>query len=125
MTVSEALTYNTMMLVRAMYIAVGTIIDRIVELRFYYQVGTAVARTYHDEASIATMSNLITQFNTQIKPALDDAKIVFDHNRDVINQARSNEMVQLAVDRDARLKWYWEGRDLYDVIFRQVKIIIE
>lgn len=125
MTVSEALTYNTMMLVRAMYIAVGTIIDRIVELRFYYQVGLAVAQTYHDQPSIDAMTKLITEFNQLIKPALDDAKIVFDHNQTVINQAKSNEMVQLAVSRDARLRWYWEGRELYDVIFRQVKIVIE
>jgi hypothetical protein len=117
MSFQEVLNYDTMMLVRSMYISIGSMIDKNSELLFYKEIGVAVARTYEDEQAIKIMENMVAEFNKKIKPSLDEAKRVFNSNHDVINRSKNNEIVQKSIKKDERLRWYWEGRELFDLVF--------
>ena len=120
MTVDQVLQYNTMMIVRSMYISVAAIIDKTVELRFYNQIGTAVARSYEDDNAVRIMEGIIAQFNKDVRPSLQDAKRVLVNNHEYLNRIESDVVVSAAVKRDERLQWYWKGRNLFDVVFGRV-----
>lgn len=122
MTVDQVLNYNTMMIVRSMYVSVGAIIDKTMELNFLYEIGTAVALSYQDNNAIRIMNEIMAQFNRDVKPALEDAKRILGHNNEYLNRVHSDQIVQEAIRRDDRLRWYWEGRNLFDVVFGRVNI---
>lgn len=120
MTLDQLLQYNTMMIVRSMYVSVGAIIDKTVDLRFYQEIGVAVARSYEDENAVRIMNDIMAQFNRDVRPGLEDAKRVLGTNHDYLNRIQSDAVVQAALQRDERLRWYWEGRNLFDVVFGRV-----
>lgn len=122
MNLDNILQYNTMMIVRSMYISVGSLVDKTVELRFYYDVGTAVSRSYEDNISIGVMDKIIDNFNKNIKPGLDDAKSVLNSNDLYLNQIQTDQIVITAISQDQRLRWYWDGRQIYDKIFGNILI---
>jgi len=103
-----------------MYISVAAIIDKTVELRFYNQIGTAVARSYEDDNAVRIMEGIIAQFNKDVRPSLQDAKRVLVNNHEYLNRIESDVVVSAAVKRDERLQWYWKGRNLFDVVFGRV-----
>lgn len=109
-----------MMIVRSMYVSVAAIIDKTVELRFYNQIGVAVARSYEDDNAANIMNNIIKEFNIDVRPSLEDAKRVLSINHQYLNRIQSDTIVAAAVKRDNRLRWYWDGRNLFDIVFARV-----
>lgn len=120
MTVDQVLQYNTMMIVRSMYVSVGGIVDKTIELRFYNEIGVAVARSYEDENAVRIMNDIMAQFNRDVRPSLEDAKRVLGRNHEYLNRIQSEVVVTAALQRDERLRWYWDGRNLFDVVFGRV-----
>ncbi|CAH6420345.1 Protein kinase [uncultured virus] len=117
MTVGQLLQYNTMMIVRSTYVSVGTIVDKTVTLRFYNEIGHAVALSYQDDNAIRIMDDIMARFNRDIRPSLEDAKRILGSNHDYLNRIESDVIVQTSLQRDPRLRWYWDGRDLFDIAF--------
>jgi len=117
MTIEQVLQYNTMMIVRSMYISVGAIIDKTVTLKFYYEIGLAVARSYQDDGAVRAMDDILNQFNRNIRPGLEDAKKVLGSNDVYLNRIQADVVTRTRVQNDERLRWYWEGRKLFDVVF--------
>jgi hypothetical protein len=122
MTVDQVLQYNTMMIVRSMYISIGAIIDKTVDLRFYRDIGVAVAKSYGDANTAKTIEDIVINFDKDIRPSLEDAKRVFGNNHAYLNRIETDEIVQISLKRDERLRWYWDGRKLFDVVFGRVTV---
>lgn len=120
MTIDQVLQYNTMMIVRSMYVSVAAIVDKTIQLRFYSEIGLAVARSYEDTTAIRIIDNIMSQFNQDVRPSLEDAKRVLGRNHTYLNRIQSDIVVTTALQRDERLRWYWDGRNLFDVVFGRV-----
>jgi len=115
-TIDLVLNYNTMMIIRSMYVSMGSIIDKTVDLRFFAEIGKTVAVYYSDQEAVQMIDNIMDEFDRQVRPAIADAKVVFGNNRNYLNIIKSDTIVADAVDRDDRLRWYWEGRNLFDIV---------
>lgn len=124
MNIDQILNYTTMMIVRSMYISVGSIIDTTMRLKFYYEIGIAVAQSYQDDNAIYAMNDIMDQFNRDIKPGLEDAKKVLGRNNDYLNQIQGNLITIESIRRDKRLRWYWSGRLLFDIVFGRTDVTI-
>jgi len=122
MTINQVLNYNTMMIVRSMYITVAAIIDKTIDLRFYHDIGVAVARSYQDDNAIKIINNIMTQFEHDIRPGIEDAKRVLGRNHDYLNRIQNEVVTQESLRRDSRLQWYWNGRSLFDIVFGRINI---
>lgn len=125
MTVDQVLQYNTMRIVRSMYISVASIVDKTVELRFYNEIGLAVARSYEDENAVRIINDIMSQFTRDVRPSLEDAKKVLGCNHEYLNRIQSDVVTTAAIQRDERLRWYWDGRNLFDVVFGRVSSVSE
>ena len=122
MTIDQILNYNTMMIVRSMYVSVGAIVDKTVELRFLHEIGIAVAQSYQDDNAVRIMDDIMSNFNIEIRPGLEDAKRVLGTNHDHLNRIQNDNITQQSINRDERLKWYWTGRNLFDIVFGRIII---
>ena len=120
MALDQVLQYNTMMIVRSMYVSVAAIVDKTIQLRFFNEIGTAVARSYEDENAVRVMDNIMDRFNRDVRPGLEDSKMVLGLNHNYLNRIQSDDIVVSALKRDQRLRWYWDGRNLFDVVFGRV-----
>jgi hypothetical protein len=113
---AQVLNYNTMMLVRTMYFTVAAMVDRVAELEYYYNAGTAIAAVYNDTKSINTIQGLISRYEQTIKPAMDEARAMLRRDAAVITRLQSDPLTVPAVQQDPRLQWYWDGLKLFDKI---------
>lgn len=118
MTIGQVLTYEVMNTVRTMYVAVGAIIDKTVELQFYYDIGKAVAISF--KSNYDTMNAIINKFDKEVRPSLNEIKRIFASNDNYLNKIESDAIVKASLQRDERLKWYWNGRKLFDIAFGRV-----
>lgn len=109
----ELLNYNTMMVVRSTYVTMGAIVDRLVDLQYYYDIGKAVAEAYQDQASIKALDNIMNGVDRNLRPGIEEAKQVLARNHQHLNQVTPDETV---LANDPRLRWYWEGRRLFDIV---------
>lgn len=123
MTLDQLLQYNTMMIVRSMYVSVSRIIDRSLELRFFNEIGLAVSRSYNDQKSISIINTIMEQFRRDIRPSLEDSKEILTNNHNYLNSVQSYPLVATSIQKDPRLKWYWDGRNIFDVVFGRVASI--
>lgn len=123
MTVDEVLQYKTMVQIRSMYMGIGAIIDKTVQLRDYRDTGVAVAKSFNNPNDAKQMEDLVINFDRDIGPSLADAKHVFGNNHAYLNRIQTDAIVQSSLQRDPRLKWYWEDRQLFDVVFGRVIIV--
>lgn len=116
MTHDQILNYNTMALVRSMYITVAAMIDRLTELTFYYNVGIVVAQLYQDTESIAILNNTMAELNHSINLALKEAKVIILDNNTTLDNMIIDTTVTQARKRDPKLNWYWDGRRLFNIV---------
>ena len=116
-TIDQLLQYNTMMIVRSTYVSIGSIIDKTITLKFYNEIGHAVALSYGDDKAILVMDNIMTIFDKDVRPSVEDAKRTLGINHDYLNKIESDIIIQTSIQRDPRLRWYWDGRDLFDIVF--------
>jgi hypothetical protein len=122
MSKDELLTYKTMTIIRSSYISVGAITDVTVELRFYHQIGVAVALSFDDAEAVKVMDEIVSVYNQKILPHLIDARKVIVRNHQYLNSIESTPLIIESVQKDPRLGWYWAGRKLFDNIFSSVPI---
>lgn len=125
MTVHEVLTYDTMMLVRSMYIIIAEIIDKSADLQFYYDIGIATVESYNDDAAKNNINYIMDQFNSNLKPSLDEIKRILGSNNNYLNKIESDLIVTTSLQRDSRLNWYWNERKLFDIAFGRVVIDVK
>lgn len=116
----ELLNYNTMKIVRSMYITVGRIVDTTITLRFMNEIGNLVAISYADRTGQEQMANIMKRFETFVRPGLEDAKRVLGMNHEYLNSIKSDSLVKTTINTDPRLLWYWDGRNMFDVVFGRV-----
>jgi hypothetical protein len=118
----ELLSYNTMIIIRSSYISIGAITDVTVELRFYHQIGVAVAQSFEDDQAVKVMDELISIYNQDILPHLIDARKVIVNNHRYLNSIETTPLITESIQKDPRLTWYWNGRKLFDDIFGPVPV---
>ena len=124
MTLDQVLNYNTMTIVRSMYISIAAIIDMTVNLRFYYEIGISVAESYDDGNTINILNNIMTQFDTKVRPSLEEAKRILANNDEYLNQIQNDIAVRGFITNDDRLNWYWNGRKLFDIAFGRINVTL-
>ncbi len=120
LTLEELLTFDTMKIIRSMYITVGSIVDTTVTLRFMNEIGLLVAISFADRTAQDQMNAIMTKFETYVRPGLEDAKRVLGMNHQYLNDIKSVELVQTTINNDPRLLWYWDGRNRFDIVFGRV-----
>ena len=120
LTFEQLLNPQTLTLVQSMYITIGSLVDKTVELQFYYEIGEAIARSYNDEGAINIMNNIKTNFENNIRPVIREVQVVLDNNYEYLASIENIDIVKQSVINDARLQWYWNGRKLFDVNFGRV-----
>ena len=106
LTIDQLLQYNTMVLVRSMYVTVGAIIDKTATLLFYNDIGQAVARSYGDDNALASIKDNMIVFNRDVRTGLEDAERILERNHSYLDRVGNEAVVATAVARDARLRWY-------------------
>lgn len=119
-TVGQLFNYNTMTLIRSMYNKIGALVDKSVTLKYNYDIGLTVAETYDDKNGIATLNSLIGDFNKNIKPVLERSREILESNHKILDNLNNEVYIQQALAIDKRLKWYWEGRRLFDYVFNPI-----
>lgn len=122
MSKEELLKYETMTIVRSSYISVGAITDVTVELRFYHQIGVAVALSFDDAEAVRVMDEIVSTYNQDILPHLIEARKVIVSNHQYLNSIEQIPLIIESVQKDPRLIWYWDGRKLFDSIFKTVPV---
>ena len=125
LSIDQVLTYNTMMLMRSTYISIASIIDKSVDLRFYYDIGVVVAKSHQDTASLVEMNKIAEEFNKDIRPTLEDAKRIIGNNDIYLNRIKVGTVTEAANKCDPRLSWYWEGRTLFDIAFGRIDVTLQ
>ena len=125
MTVNEVLNYKIMTIVRSMYVSVGEIIDKTVELRYYHKIGLAMAHTYQDDLAITIINEIMKQFDMEVRPSLEDSKRVLGINDEYLNRIETDAITEEALRRDERLAWYFAGRRLFDIVFGRIDASVD
>lgn len=118
--IEQLLDYNTMSIVRSMYVSIASIIDNIMTFRFYNDIGHKVAEGYQDDNALKIMNNIMDKFESKIRPGIENSKIILANNHRYLNSIQNDNLVRQSIDRDSRLRWYWGGRYLYEEIFYPV-----
>lgn len=122
MSKDELLTYNTMTIIRSSYVSIGAITDVTVELRFYHQIGVAVALSFDDVQSVKIMDDIVSIYNRDILNHLVEARKVIVHNHQYLNSIEQVPLIIESIQKDPRLSWYWDGRKLFDSIYKAVPV---
>lgn len=122
MSVDELMQLSTLSLTRSMYISTAYIIDKTVELKYLEEIGLSVAGSYRDKASVDAIKNIMKIFETEVKPGLDDAKIVFTKNHNFLNGLQSDPKILKILSENKEFNWYWNGRNVFDIVFGRVSL---
>lgn len=120
MPINDILNYNTLRIIQSSYMTTGTLIDKILELRFYYAVGIAVANSYEDNISVNNMNTIMDRFKQEIEPSLVESRQVFVSNHRHLNNIQNDTVIHESLTRDPRLRWYWDDRNLFDMVFGKI-----
>jgi hypothetical protein len=122
MSKNELLTYKTMTIIQSSYISVGSITDVTVELRFYHQIGVAVANSFEDTEAVRIMDDIVSTYNQDILPQLVEARKIIVHNHQYLNSIEQVPLIIESIQKDPRLTWYWDGRKLFDSIYKVIPV---
>lgn len=117
MPAPSLLSANTLALVRKSYVTGAEIIDRTIELRFYYAIGTTVANYYEDTKSLDEMNQIMSWFMANVRPGLNEGQKVLIENDKYLNSIENLPEVRAAVAANNQLAWYWSGRKNFDLVF--------
>ena len=118
MDLTDLIEYETMIKVRTMYVNVASMVDKVADLHLNHDIGVAVARVYDDEAGIKILDNIMDQAKANILSDVDNAKLTLLHNSQYLNEIKEvNPKIERVVKKiDARLVWYWNGRNFFDMV---------
>jgi hypothetical protein len=114
---SQVLTPTTVAMVRSMYITVGSLVNDMRRLEFYYAVGSAIAAAYQDATATARLSEVLTAANQEIQPVLAEAGSVLARNNQYLTSIRNTPVVESVIAKRPDLAWYWTGRPLFELAF--------
>ena len=110
LTTDQILTYNILSIIKSLYVSIVTLIDKIVELRFYKNIGIIVANEYQDNTTVDIILNIMNRYYKEILPKLRNTRLIFNKNHDILNK------IEYKNYKDKRFEWYWQNRNDFDII---------
>lgn len=126
----ELFTFDVMTAYKNSYVNIGEIIDLISKYDHYVGIGTDVATIYDDQEMIEEINSILDVTDLLIFPFFDEVIVIIDTNanylasipNDIANNvvARGGGFINVngvQVKQDERLRWYFEGRLIFDNSF--------
>jgi hypothetical protein len=111
LSTEQIMTYNTLAIVKSLYTSIVTLIDKVIQLRFYKNVGIAVATEYQDNNSIEFIRGIMFRYDKEVIPKLRNARLIINKNHDILNGIMDDSYIR----KDKRLEWYWNNRKDFDI----------